>query len=109
MSAMKTSVYNAVYVAVILFVVVALCVISSGCTQPPSQSQPQPTPQPTPSVQSININVQVSPTPVQDKIVDINVNGQHIHVETAGENKSVHVDQPGQSPIDVNIVNGKMN
>jgi len=100
---MKTLMYRAMFVAVILFVVVALCVMSSGCTQPQSQ------PQPTPTAQSINVNVQVPPTPTQDKIVDINVNGQHIHVETGANNKSVHIDEPGKAPVDVNVVNGQMN
>ncbi len=103
MSDMKTPRYNAIIVAVILFVMVALCVMSPGCTQP--QPQPQP---PTPTVQNITINVQVPPTPVQDKIVDINVNGQHIHVETGANNKSVRIDEPGKAPIDVNVVNGQM-
>jgi hypothetical protein len=97
MREMKTPGNNAGYVAAILCVVVAMCVISSGCTQP----------QPVETKQSINVNIQVSPTPTQDKIVDIEVNGQHIHVETGENNKSVHIDQPGQSPIDVKVVNGK--
>jgi hypothetical protein len=100
---MKTPMYHAMYVSIILFVVVTLCVMSSGCTQPQSQASP-----PTPTVQSINVNVQVPPTPTQDKIVDINVNGQHIHVETGANNKSVRIDEPGKAPIDVNVVNGKM-
>jgi hypothetical protein len=103
MREMKTSMHNAVYVVVMLFVVVAASVISSGCTQPM-----QPT-QPTQTSQNINVNIQISPTPTQDKVVDINVNGQRIHVETGENNKVVHIDQPGQAPIDVKVVNSKVN
>jgi hypothetical protein len=103
MRAMKTPMYHAMYTNIVLFVVVALCLTSSGCTQPQSQAPP-----PTPTVQNINVNVQVPPTPVEDKIVDINVNGQHIHVETGANNKSVRIDESGKAPIDVNVVNGQM-
>ena len=94
---MKTALCNAVYFAAILSAVLAVSVMSSGCFQPPQAGQ------------NITVNIVTTPTPVQEKVVDINVNGQLIHVETGGDHKTVHIDQPGQAPIDVNVVNGKMN
>jgi hypothetical protein len=94
---MKSSKYNAVFIAAILFAVVAVSVTSSGCLQTPQASQ------------NITINLVNTPTPGQEKVVDINVNGQQIHVETGGDHKTVHIDEPGQAPIDVNVVNRKVN
>ncbi len=85
------------YIAAILFAIVAVSVMSSGCLQTPQASP------------NINVNIVTTPTPAQEKVVDINVNGQHVHVETGGDHKSVHIDEPGQAPIDVNVVNGKVN
>jgi hypothetical protein len=94
---MKTFMRNAVYMAAILFAVVAVSVTCSGCLQ---------TPQVNPN---INVNIVTTPTPAQEKIVDIIVNGQNIHVDTEGENKTVRIDEPGQTPIDVNVVSVKVN
>jgi hypothetical protein len=94
---MKSSKYYAVFIAAVLFAVVAVSITSSGCLQTPQASQ------------NITINIVTTPTPAQEKIVDINVNGQQIHVETGGDHKTVHIDEPGQAPIDVNVVNRKVN
>jgi hypothetical protein len=94
---MKTPMRNAVFITAILFAVVTLSVTSSGCLQ---------TPQVNPN---INLNIVTTPTPAQEKIVDIVVNGQNIHVDIEGENKTVRIDEPGQAPIDVNVVNRKVN
>jgi hypothetical protein len=88
---MKKPMCNAVYITAILFAVVAVSVMGSGCLQTP-QGNP-----------NINVNIMTTPTPAQEKIVDIVVNGQHIHVDTEGDNKTVHIDEPDQAPIDVNV------